>query len=81
MKEKTNKLEQFKQWILSIVIGRFRYTCEYVSPFGEYWLIYRLWFGFIPIKYTEIAHKWVDGRENENEVMEYVAKLNDLVGT
>lgn len=78
MKYLRNKLAQFKQWILSIVIGRFRYTSEYVSPFGEYWLIYRLWFGFIPIKYTEIAHKWVDGRENENEVMEYVAKLNDL---
>lgn len=78
MKQKTSRLAQFKQWILSIVIGRFRYKYEYVSPFGEYWLIYRLWFGFIPIKYTDMNHKWVDGRENDNEVVEYVNKLNAL---
>jgi len=79
MKQKTNKFAQFKQWILSIVIGRFRYKYEYTSPFGEYWLIYRLWFGFIPIKYTDMPHKWDDeGRENDSEVMEYVDKLNAL---
>ena len=49
MKHKTNKIARFKQCILSVVIGRFRYRYEYTSPFGEEWWVYRLWFGFIPL--------------------------------
>ena len=56
MKKKTNKLVQFKQWILSVVIGRFRYRYEYTSPVGEEWWIYRLWFGFIPIGYNSYPY-------------------------
>jgi hypothetical protein len=35
MEQKPNKSAQFKQWIKSIVIGRFRYKYEYTSPFGN----------------------------------------------
>lgn len=75
MKQKTNKLVQFKQWILSVVIGRFHYRYEYTSPFGEEWWIYRLWFGFIPIGYNSYHY---NGVENQDEVRKYVDSLNDL---
>jgi len=62
-----------------VVIGRFRYKYEYVSPFGEYWLIYRLLFGFIPIKHSEYKYEiGDDSRENDTEVMNYVDSLNAL---
>lgn len=74
MKYLRNKLAQFKQWILSIVIGRFRYRYEYTSPFGEEWIVYRFWFGFIPITYESITHM---GFYN-NEIDDYVKGLNAL---
>jgi hypothetical protein len=67
MEQKPNKSAQFKKWILSIVIGRFRYKYEYTSPFGESWDIYRLWFGFIP-----------NGVENQKKVRDRVLELNTL---
>lgn len=78
MKQKTNKLSQSKQWILSIVIGRFRYKYEYYSPFGESWLVYRVCFGFIPIKYIDFKYQIIDSRENQAEAEEYVNGLNAL---
>ena len=78
MKKKTNKLVQFKQWILSVVIGRFRYRYEYTSPFGEEWWIYRLWFGFIPIGYNSYRYFIYNSVENQEEVQKYVDSLNDL---
>ena len=75
MKQITNKLVQFKQWILSIVIGRFRYKYEYYSPFGECWSVYRLWFGFIPIEYCE---KVYDNMSDTTLINEYINGLNAL---
>lgn len=76
MKNKINKLTQFRQWILSIVIGRFRYKYEYYSPFGECWSIYRLWFGFIQIEYCK---KVYDDMYNTTLIDKYVNELNDEV--
>jgi hypothetical protein len=73
--QKNNKLAQFKQWILSIVIGRFRYKYEYYSPFGECWSVYRLWFGFIPIEYCE---KVYDNMSDTTLINEYINGLNAL---
>ena len=75
MKHLNNKLARFKQWILSIVIGRFRYKYEYYSPFGQSWDIYRLWFGFIPIVHQSVEYK---GVENQEVVRSKVSELNDL---
>ena len=75
MKNKTNKLERFKQYVLSIVVGRFRYKYEYYSPFGECWSVYRLWFGFIPIEYCE---KVYNDMYNTDLIEEYVKSLNEL---
>lgn len=69
------KLAQLKQWILSIVIGRFRYRYEYYSPFGEAWVVYRLWFGFIPIRYIERADFNI---YDSTEIQNYVDSLNAL---
>ena len=71
--EKASKLLQFKQWIKSIIIGRFRYKHEYYSPFGECWSVYRLWFGFIPIEYCE---KVYDNMYDTTEIENFVDKLN-----
>lgn len=68
------KLSEFKQWILSIVIGRFRYRYEYTSPFGEEWIVYRLWLGIIPITYESITHMDF----YNSEIDEYVKGLNAL---
>ena len=59
--------------IKRFIVGRFRYKYEYVSPFGEAWIIYRLWFGFIPIKYIE---KGNFDMCDTTEIEEYVSKLN-----
>ena len=75
MEQKQNKSAQFKQWILSIVIGRFRYKYEYYSPFGECWSVYRLWFGFIPIEYCE---KVYDNMSDTTLINEYINGLNAL---
>jgi hypothetical protein len=75
MEQKQNKSAQFKQWILSIVIGRFRYKYEYTSPFGESWDIYRLWFGFVPIVYENVEY---NGVENQQQVRDRVLELNAL---
>ena len=75
MEQKRNKSAQFKQWIKSIVIGRFRYKYEYTSPFGESWDIYRLWFGFIPIVYENVEY---NGVENQKKVRDRVLELNAL---
>ena len=75
MEKKPNKSAQIKQWILSIVIGRFRYKYEYYSPFGECWSVYRLWFGFIPIEYCE---KIYDNMYDTALIEEYVNGLNAL---
>jgi hypothetical protein len=75
MKRLTLKLVRCKQWILSVVIGRFRYKYEYTSPFGEEWWVYRLWFGFIPIGHKSMLYK---GVEEQGEVQKYVDSLNDL---
>ena len=73
--QKNNKLAQFKQWILSIVIGRFSYKYEYYSQFGECWSVYRLWFGFIPIEYCE---KVYDNMSDTTLINEYINGLNAL---
>ena len=73
--QKNNKLAQFKQWILSIVIGRFCYKYEYYGPFGECWSVYRLWFGFIPIEYCE---KVYDNMSDTTLINEYINGLNAL---
>ena len=78
MKHEINKITRFKQWILSVVIGRFRYRYEYTSPFGEEWWVYRLWFGFIPIGYNSYRYFIYNGVENQDEVGKYVDSLNDL---
>jgi hypothetical protein len=75
MKQITNKLVQFKQRIKSIVIGPFRYRYEYISPFGESWDIYRLWFGIIPIVYENVEY---NGVENQQQVRDRVLELNAL---
>lgn len=75
MKQITNKLVQFKQWIKSIVIGPFRYKYEYTSPFGQSWDIYRLWFGIIPIVYENVEYS---GVENQQQVRDRVLELNAL---
>lgn len=80
IKRITDQIRRMLLLVKPVVIGRFRYKYEYVSPFGEYWLIYRLWFGFIPIKYSEYKYEiGVDSRENYTEVMNYVASLNALM--
>lgn len=72
------KIRRILLLVKPVVIGRFRYKYEYVSPFGEYWLIYRLWFGFLPIKYCEYKYEVINSRENDTEVMNYVASLNAI---
>jgi hypothetical protein len=67
MIQKTNFLEQ--------IIGRFRYKYEYHSPFGESWSVYRLWFGFIPIKYCD---KVYDDMYDTKLIEEYIDELNGV---
>ena len=70
-----SQLAQIKQWILSVVVGRFRYKYACYSPFGECWIVYRLWFGFIPIEYCE---KVYDDMLETTLIAEYVTGLNAL---
>jgi hypothetical protein len=58
------------------IFSKYKYKYIYVSPFGECWIVYRLLFGFIPIKYREFDYKVIDGKENEDEVERYVKALN-----
>lgn len=76
MKILSSKLSQCRQWILSVVIGRFRYRYEYTSPFGEEWIVYRFWFGFIPITYESIANMDFYNSEIDDYVKGKNQKLN-----
>lgn len=69
-------LLKYKQLIVSIIVGRFRYKYEYVSPFGEYWSVYRLWFGFIPIEYKAVVNEDMFDTSN---IEEYVNSLNSTL--
>lgn len=70
-----NTFGKLKQLFLYIVIGRFRYNYRYYSPFGECWRVYRIWFGFIPITYIEIADF---DMYNNSQIENYVNELNAL---
>ena len=65
---------KINKWISSIIIGRFHYKYEYTSPFGEEWLVYRLWFGFIPITYQSITHMDL---YNSSDIEKHVKGLNN----
>ncbi len=58
-------------------ITNFKYKHEYESPFGEYWLIYRILFGFIPINHSKFKYEIINNRENTDEVEKYIESLNN----
>lgn len=55
------------------IVGKYRFKYEYVSPFGEYWSIYRLWFGFIPIRCEQMVY---DDMQDIVKIRTYVNSLN-----
>ena len=44
------------------ILSNFKYKYEYTSPFGESWVIYRLLFNFIPIKYCDFQYNTIDDK-------------------
>ena len=51
--------------------SKYRFKSEYTSPFGEYWSVYRLWFGFIPIQdHVKVFNDMYDISLIENHVKE-----------
>lgn len=69
-------MKRFKRWLTSKILGPFKYTYEYHSPFGEEWTIYRMLFGFIHIKHYSYPYKIIDNVENYKDVRDFVNKLN-----
>lgn len=74
-----NLILLIKSRISPIIVGKFRYRYEYASPFGEYWSIYRLWFGFIPIQHETYTYSVFNSRSNFEDVQVYVSSLNNLI--
>jgi len=66
-------MNKFKKYLLSKIRGKYRYSYQYTSPFGEEWIIYRYWFWIIPIIYQSVTH--LDFYNNE--IVDYVNELNN----
>jgi hypothetical protein len=61
-------------WFERTFAGKFRFRYEYVSPFGEYWSVYRLWFGFIPFEYMEKVYQ---DMYDVDKIKNFVKELNN----